>query len=410
MRKLQLMHKSLSSLLLLVGFIIPMAANSIYNDCTLVNVWQSNKINQNTEPPFRLVIDAGHGGKDPGCTSFDLKEKDIALNIALQLGSLVLLKYPEIEVIFTRHTDTFVPLNDRIGIANSVQADLFLSIHCNYFKDPRVQGTETFVMGLHTAEENLEVAKRENASIEYEQDFEQKYDGYDPDSPMGHIILSAFQNLHLDQSLDLADKIEEQFNQRTDALSRGVKQAGFVVLKQATMPAVLVEAGFLSNPEDAQYLSTVEGQSEISEKLLQALSLYITSLDRTQSMAVNTAPQNTTNTSPSPTQRQNQIGKFIQVNQQEPTSHTNIHVDAMDLEASSVSEENRKYRVQIAASVNKPIDQNGSKWQQLEEFDVEYIDGYYKYFTGAFNKMNEALEHKNKLETQGFKGAFIVKN
>ena len=207
-----------------------------------------------------VVIDAGHGGKDHGCSGSKSNEKTLALSIAKNLGKKINKYHPEVDVIYTRETDVFIPLFKRIDMANKAKADLFISIHCNAVHKHRVSGTETYVMGLHTAQENLLVAKRENASILYEKNFKSTYEGYEPGSAEGHIILSMFQNAHLEKSIDFANKVESSFKKRTPMRSRGVKQAGFVVLRQATMPSILVETGFLTNKSNESYLVSSTGQ------------------------------------------------------------------------------------------------------------------------------------------------------
>jgi len=211
-----------------------------------------------------VVIDAGHGGHDPGTHGKHSQEKEIALEIALKLGKQLAHLTDDIEIIYTRKTDVFIPLHKRIGLANKKKADLFVSIHCNYVGNPHVCGTETFVMGLHRAEENLSVAKRENSSILLENEYESHYEGYDPNSPVGHILLSTFQNVFIDNSIDLASKVESRLLGRKNTKSRGVKQAGFVVLRQATMPSILIETGFLSNAKEEKYLLSQAGQDEMA--------------------------------------------------------------------------------------------------------------------------------------------------
>jgi N-acetylmuramoyl-L-alanine amidase len=187
-----------------------------------------------------IVIDAGHGGHDPGCSGKNSREKHLALGVALKLAKNVREKHPNVNVILTRDADVFIPLHKRAAIANSNNADLFISIHCNYMpKLSYVQGSETYVMGLHTAEHNLDVAKRENSSILLEDNYEKNYD-YDPNSPEGHIILSMFQNVFLAQSILFAEKVENMIHSSASRKSRGVKQAGFVVLKETTMLSVLI--------------------------------------------------------------------------------------------------------------------------------------------------------------------------
>jgi N-acetylmuramoyl-L-alanine amidase len=222
----------------------------------------------------KIVIDAGHGGKDHGCSGAHSKEKFIVLDIAKKLGKLLRSYHPEIEVIFTRETDVFIPLDTRIQLANKNKADLFISIHANYIGKPHVNGTETYVMGLHRAEDNLAVAKRENSSILYESDYQSTYGGYDPNSPEAHILLSMFQNAYLDKSINFATKVEESFTTRTILKSRGVKQAGFLVLRKATMPSTLIETGFLSSRNDEAYLMSSNGQDEVANAILKAITEY----------------------------------------------------------------------------------------------------------------------------------------
>ncbi|MCH2044779.1 MAG: N-acetylmuramoyl-L-alanine amidase, partial [Saprospiraceae bacterium] len=197
----------------------------------------------------RVIIDAGHGGKDSGSLGSKCQEKDIALKIALKLGEYISTYLPDVEVVYTRKTDKFIPLHERAEIANDSDADVFISVHCNSLPKAKkyINGTETYVMGLHRAEENLAVAKRENEVILLENDYQQRYEGYDPSSPEAHIIFSMYQNAYLGQSILLAEKVESQFKNRAKRSSRGVKQAGFVVLRATAMPSILVETGFLSN-------------------------------------------------------------------------------------------------------------------------------------------------------------------
>ncbi len=221
-----------------------------------------------------IVLDAGHGGKDPGCSGKKSKEKDIALGIALKLGQKLERNFPELHVIYTRDRDVFIPLHRRASIANDNDADLFISIHCNYIRGSSVtKGSETYVMGLHTAEENLAVAKRENEAILFEEDYENIY-GIDPNSDEGHILYNFVQNTFLDQSLSFASKVEDQIAVHERRRSRGVKQAGFQVLRQTAMPSVLVETGFLSNSQEENYLLTHAGQQGVAESVFRAFQDY----------------------------------------------------------------------------------------------------------------------------------------
>jgi N-acetylmuramoyl-L-alanine amidase len=221
-----------------------------------------------------VVIDAGHGGKDPGCHGKSAKESLVALKVALEFGNNIKKHMPDVKVLYTRSTDKFVELHDRAKFANKNHADLFISIHCNANRTAGIRGTETYTMGLSSSEGNLEVAKRENSVILQEDDYKEKYGGFDPKSPLGHIFMSNYQSVHLENSLRFADKIENQFKDRVGRRSRGVKQAGFVVLWQTAMPSVLVEIGFLTNAEEEKYLNDSKGQSYIASGLLRALREY----------------------------------------------------------------------------------------------------------------------------------------
>lgn len=235
------------------------------------------KVNLNRHNEYRIktvIIDPGHGGHDPGCLGGHSQEKHLALAIAQQLAASLQERFSGIRVIMTRDSDVFVPLHERAKIANRHNADLFISIHCNYMPNSEAtHGSETYVMGLHTAEHNLDVAKRENDVILLEDDYERNYD-YDPNSPAGHIMLSMFQNAYLEQSILFAEKVEEKIHHEATRRSRGVKQAGFVVLKETTMPSVLIESGFLSNRAEEAYLMTPEGQGTIARAILSAFAEY----------------------------------------------------------------------------------------------------------------------------------------
>ncbi|MEM9528298.1 MAG: N-acetylmuramoyl-L-alanine amidase [Bacteroidota bacterium] len=222
----------------------------------------------------KVVIDAGHGGKDPGGMGANSMEKHIALSIAQLLSIGIRTNFPDVEVILTRNDDTFIPLHERADIANKAGADLFISIHANIMPgSSATRGTETFVMGQHVAKHNLDVAKRENAAILLEGgDVKTNY-GFDPNSDEGHIMMSMFQHAFLERSIQFAELVEKEFG-RAGRKSRGVKQAGFVVLKATTMPAVLIETGFMSNPDEEAYLLSSAGQRKLANALLKAFGAY----------------------------------------------------------------------------------------------------------------------------------------
>lgn len=242
-------------------FILPLFALSL----TSLNV-ADNKVR-------RVVIDAGHGGKDPGCIGKMSQEKQVALDVSLRVGKYITENLPDVEVIYTRDKDFFVQLDERSRIANKAQADLFISIHANASENKGAYGTETFVMGMHKSQENLDVAMRENSSIMMEENYKDKYN-FDPNSFLSYIRLSNYQSAYQAQSLELAKKIEKQFSSRVGRHSRGVKQAGFLVLWQTSMPSVLVELGFLSNLTEEKYLNTEKGRAYMASAIYRAFKEY----------------------------------------------------------------------------------------------------------------------------------------
>lgn len=223
----------------------------------------------------KIVIDAGHGGKDPGTHGVFSNEKDIALSVAKKLGEIITKHLDGVEVIYTRSGDRFIPLEQRADIANKNEADLFVSIHANALPSSlNTYGTETYVMGMHKRDDNLNVARRENSVIMMEENFEERYAGYDPNAPESHILFALYQNAYLGNSLVLADKIESQFKNRVGRRSRGVKQAGFLVLWRTSMPSVLVEMGYMTNPKEEKYLNDELGQTYIASGIFRAIRDY----------------------------------------------------------------------------------------------------------------------------------------
>jgi N-acetylmuramoyl-L-alanine amidase len=225
-----------------------------------------------------IVLDAGHGGKDPGCLGkFSSIEKDIALDITLKVGELIKKNMPEVKVIYTRNADKFIELYDRAALANKNKADLFISIHANSGPSG-MRGTETYCMGLHKSEQNFEVAKRENSVIKLEKNQVQKYEGFDPSSPESYILFSLHQSAYMQNSVRLAEKIEREFKSESRH-SRGVKQAGFLVLWKTSMPSVLIETGFLSDSTDAVYLKQDWARMNMAERIYCALDEYKKEMD-----------------------------------------------------------------------------------------------------------------------------------
>lgn len=242
----------------------------------LIAITLLNSSSTYIEPEFKVdvvVIDAGHGGHDPGTLGKKTREKDVALKIALKVGNYIEKNFPDVKVIYTRKTDKYLALDERAAIANKQKADLFICIHANSLPGSKAIGTETYVMGLHKDESNFEVAKRENAVILMDENYEERYEGFD-NSPESYILFSLTQSAYQESSLMFAQKVEEQFKNRVGRPSRGVKQAGFVVLWRTTMPSVLIETGFLSQPTEEQFLAAEEGQNLLASGIYRAFKEY----------------------------------------------------------------------------------------------------------------------------------------
>ncbi len=225
------------------------------------------------------MIDPGHGGKDPGTIGNHLKEKDIALKISLKLGAYIEKNHPEVKVVYTRKEDKYVALDERAEMANKIKADLFICVHVNSLPGAPAYGTETYVMGLHKDQSNLEVAKRENSVIFMDENYQERYEGFDPKSPESYILISLTQSAYQENSLRFAQKVEDQFKKKAGRFSRGVKQAGFLVLWRTSMPSVLVETGFISNAKEANYLNSSTGQDSLAIGIYRAFKDYKTEVE-----------------------------------------------------------------------------------------------------------------------------------
>ena len=238
-----------------------------------------------------IVIDPGHGGKDPGTMGtkrYNKYEKDIALAVSLKLGEYISNEFPKIEIIYTRDTDIFLELNERTDLANKVKSDLFISIHCDGFTNSTASGASVFVMGMSKLKANLDVAMRENSAIYLEDNYLQEYNGFDPKSAESYIVFSLMQNTYVDQSLQLAEEVEKQFATKANRKSRGVKQAPFYVISRTNMPSILIECGFLTNPNEEDFLHSELGQDYISSAIFRAFKTYKLSLEDIDESQFNT--------------------------------------------------------------------------------------------------------------------------
>lgn len=339
-----------------------------------------------------VVIDPGHGGRAPGAVGRKIKEKDVALAISLKLGEYIKQNLPDVKVIYTRTTDVDVELRDRTRIANENQADLFISIHLNASQNKSAYGTETFVMGPHRNQANLEVAKLENAAILYEDNYLEAYDGYDPNSPESNIIFSLFQNVYLNQSLTMASLVQDQFRERARRVDRGVKQAGFLVLYRATMPSILIEAGFISNAREEEYLASEEGQNQIASAIYRAFRDYKISQDqlaaaREQQLLAQTGSQQVSTPARNP-------------------AHQTPNPSAPQQAAVRTAPE-IVFKVQFAStSVQRPPD--APEFKGLQNVEYYFHEGLYKYTVGRETSLEAAAAVQARVQRAGFKDAFVV--
>ena len=315
---------------------------------------------------FVVVLDAGHGGKDPGRPAKNYSEKEIALKIVLELGKK-LETLEDVKVVYTRKTDVFLELKERGRIANDADADLFVSVHCNAFHT-QVDGTETYVLGLHANQQNFEVAKQENSVIFLEDNYLETYEGFDPNSPEAVIGLTLMQEEFLDQSLMLASNIQTNFKEDLKRKDRGVKQAGFVVLHQTYMPSVLIETGFITNQQEGAYLNSKAGQQKVAEAIFDAIKAYKRHYD------------------------ENLVVEEISKPAEEKEERIFPGID---------------FRVQIASGTRK-LDLKPYNFKGLKGVDMDKIGKHYKYYYGKSSDYNKILALREEARKAGYTSAFVV--
>jgi len=386
--------------------------------------------------PMVVVIDPGHGGKDPGAVNKSIREKDVVLGIGLKLGKLLNESYSDVKVVYTRSTDVFVPLIDRSRIANKNKADLFISIHANYCATPSTRGTETFTLGLHRSQDNLDVAKKENSVILLEENYSETYEGFDPNVTESYIMFELVQDAYMDQSLSFADAIQNQFKSRFSTPNRGVKQAGFLVLRQSSMPSVLVESGFLSNQAEANYLSSDEGQRNIAVSIFEAFRKIKSKNSGTSapSIAERQAPlvANQSNSKQEPeviekvketkaaekseiiedkkTELNDQVKKSTpdQTNLPQQKAESKIQNSKPEETPAALTstDPGTYYSVQIGANTI-PVEPTASNFKGLKEVRREKTDKYYRYYIGKETSFERITPIWQQIK-QKFPQAFIV--
>lgn len=315
---------------------------------------------------FVVVLDAGHGGKDPGNMGNGYKEKDIALKVVLKVGE-ALEKNPHIKVVYTRKNDVFIDLFKRGQIANKAHADLFVSVHCNSHNSS-AHGTETFVLGTHRNNTNFQVAKKENSVIFLEDDYEKNYAGFDPNSPESLMSILISQEEYLDQSIMLASLIQKKFTHVLNRKDRGVKQAGFIVLHQTVMPSVLIEIGFLTYKKEGAYLNSNKGQQAISTAITKAILQY-----------------------------KNTVDYYA----------TSSYVAADDENLTKEATNGIVFKVQIAAS-SKQLETKPYNFKGLEAISRHQVGGLYKYFYGETNSYSQIKQLESQAKNRGYTSSFVV--
>lgn len=366
-----------------------------------LSVISQNNPTRNVKKVNKVVIDAGHGGHDPGAVGRKAKEKDIVLDVSLMAGKMIKDNVPGVEVHYTRDKDVFVELFRRAQIANELHADLFISIHCNAARRRDARGTEVFVMGLDKSEQNLEIAKKENASILLEDNYEARYEGINPNSSEAYIVFSLFQNSFLDQSLNFAAKSMNAFNKNLGLVNRGVKQAPFLVLWRATMPSVLVEIGFISNPDEEDFLIKKENKEKVAYSIYSAFVEYKNEVEGTKipivdfAKAVNRPNATLTPVSSSNTQ--------IQASSTTPNPNSANLV----LEIPNNNDDNVVFKVQLFIDRNKLATTN-SRFKGLDDLNYYFDAGVFKYVSGQASNFDEATVLLENVRSKGFADAFIV--
>lgn len=322
--------------------------------------------------PFTVVIDPGHGGRDIGCRGRLTNEKTIVLNVARKLGDILAKEHPEVKVVFTRDDDRFIELNRRAQIANRADADLFISIHVNSIDAKtrgreNVHGASVYTLGLHRNEDNLNVAMRENAVIELEPDFSETYQGFDPNSSESYIIFELTQNRHQQNSIEFADAVRERLVSDARRADKGVRQAGFLVLRATSMAAVLVELDFICNPAAERFMASEDGRAKMARSIADAFTAYYKKHGPCDQKATQSAPE----TSPD-----KKSGK-------------------------------ESYAVQFLTSP-KPLDDDDASLKGVKSPGMYRADGQYKYYTGPFDSLRDAKKSLRRLK-KTFPQAFIIK-
>jgi N-acetylmuramoyl-L-alanine amidase len=352
---------------------------------------------------FKVALDAGHGGKDFGAVYNGHIEKNIALGVTLKVGK-ILEDISGVEVLYTRKTDVFIELIERANIANRADANIFVSIHCNANKNAAASGTESYVMGLTKSASNLEAARRENSVITLEKDYKEKYQGYNPNDPESEISIEVVTDAYLENSIELAGKVQDQFTDKLGKKSRGVKQAPYMVLHKAYMPRILIEMGFISNPEDGAFLDSEEGQQQIARAIADAVISYkkeyygsgvaddVKPSDRVPKQApVPTPDPDTVVTKP--------------ITKTPVTTPPVKQPDPKPEAPATVG--NVIFKVQLAVSSTK-LELTPANFNGLGTLSMIMAGNMYKYMYGQTGDYSEAKKLQGEAKSKGYSSAFVV--
>ena len=360
---------------------------------------------------FVVVIDAGHGGHDPGAIGKISKEKNINLKVALKLGNLIKQNCNDVKVVYTRSKDVFIPLDRRAEIANNAKADLFISIHTNALANSRTaKGASTWTLGLAKSDANLEVAKRENSVILYEDDYKTRYAGFNPNSAESYIIFEFMQDKYMEQSVHLASLVQKQFRHHCKRVDRGVHQAGFLVLKASAMPSILVELGFISTPEEERYLNTEEGSSTLAKGIYRAFLSYKREHEIRLTGSSRTALPNDDEVTDT------EVAQIDSTESENKKPQNIPRTDKLVTEAktqrpivveSTTNDSEITFKIQILTS-SRPLSKNDKRLKGLKDVDYYKENGLYKYTYGASSDYNKVLRTRRNTVTPLFKDAFII--
>lgn len=347
---------------------------------------------------FTLVIDAGHGGHDAGAIGAFSKEKNINLNVALAFGRYVEQNCPDVNVIYTRKTDVFVTLNGRAEIANKAKADLFISIHTNSLPNGRIsRGMETYTLGMHRAADNLEVAKRENQVILQEKGYKETYQGFNPNSAESYIIFEFMQDNNMQKSVELAKYVQNNACSMAGRLNKGVKQAGFLVLRATSMPSCLIELGFISTPDEERFLNSADGIDRLARGIYNAFAQYKNNNSNSRASIIMEKPQE-------PQREENRVEERTEV-AEAPVNENVVNNNIPTLQPVQPSPIVYKVQVLVAERVLK---QDDYRLKGRTDLDYYKDGGMVKYTIGSFESMSEANKCRNELN-KIFPGCFVVK-